>query len=446
MISLRIAAAALAAALSMENPARADEAGFARLEGHGGPVQSVTLAPDGERALTTSFDYAAGLWDVAEARLIRWFDGHDAAVNAAAFTPDGARALTGSDDFSMILWDVATGEAVRRFEGHQGKVQGVAIAQDGRIAASASWDGSIGLWDLRSGDNLGYFKGHRSGVNAVVFSGDGRTLWSASQDGTVRRWSVRDQRFEALEAEHGFGVNLLLLGEDEGWLAYGALDGGVRVLSLETGAEIADITAGRRPALGLAISPDRSLIAVGDGEGYINVVETRDWATVRDFRAVPRGPIWALDFDGTGARLMAGGLDSHVDIWPIADARSVEAEDDLKRDFQLSEGLSNGERQFVRKCSVCHTLTRDGGRRAGPSLHGLFGREAGGLEGYEYSDALEQADIVWTAETVDKLFDIGPDHYTPGSKMPMQRIVQRQDRADLIAWLRQATAPRTQEN
>ena len=51
------------------------------------------------------------------------------------------------------------------------------------------------------------------------------------------------------------------------------------------------------------------------------------------------------------------------------------------------------------------------------------------------------SDIVWSAETLGALFDLGPDHYVPGSNMPMQRITNPQDRADLIGFLRSATAP-----
>ncbi|MGR3492498.1 MAG: c-type cytochrome, partial [Shimia sp.] len=47
--------------------------------------------------------------------------------------------------------------------------------------------------------------------------------------------------------------------------------------------------------------------------------------------------------------------------------------------------------------------------------------------------------IIWNAATIDALFDQGPDHYIPGSKMPMQVIAQPQDRADLIDFLRTAT-------
>ena len=81
----------------------------------------------------------------------------------------------------------------------------------------------------------------------------------------------------------------------------------------------------------------------------------------------------------------------------------------------------------------------DGVRRAGPTLAGLFGRRAGSVPGYVYSDTVANADIVWTEDTIDALFDLGPEHYIPGTKMPMQRIANPQDRADLIAFLKHNT-------
>jgi cytochrome c len=96
---------------------------------------------------------------------------------------------------------------------------------------------------------------------------------------------------------------------------------------------------------------------------------------------------------------------------------------------------------LFRACAVCHTLTPDGGRRAGPTLWRLFGRKAGAVEGYRYSAPLKDSGIVWTEDTVSRLFEIGPEALTPGSKMPIQRIGDAQQRADLIAYLRQATSP-----
>ena len=72
-------------------------------------------------------------------------------------------------------------------------------------------------------------------------------------------------------------------------------------------------------------------------------------------------------------------------------------------------------------------------------LAGVFGRPAGSLPGYSYSPALSNSDIVWDEHSIDRLFEIGPDNLTPGSKMPMQQIASPKDRADLIAFLKRAT-------
>ena len=96
--------------------------------------------------------------------------------------------------------------------------------------------------------------------------------------------------------------------------------------------------------------------------------------------------------------------------------------------------------QFARKCSICHTLnSKDIGRRAGPPLHGVFGRRAGTLEGYPYSKALIDSTIIWSEETISRLFEEGPEIVTPGTKMPIQKIKNDSDRLDLIYFLKDAT-------
>jgi cytochrome c len=92
-----------------------------------------------------------------------------------------------------------------------------------------------------------------------------------------------------------------------------------------------------------------------------------------------------------------------------------------------------------RACVACHTLRADEGVRAGPTLEGLFGRRIATLPGYDFSEALKRLDIVWTPETVSKLFELGPMTYTPGTKMPEQRIGSPQARAALMRFLEKAT-------
>jgi cytochrome c len=84
-------------------------------------------------------------------------------------------------------------------------------------------------------------------------------------------------------------------------------------------------------------------------------------------------------------------------------------------------------------------LSRNEGNRAGPSLDGIFGRRIATLAGYNFSPALKQLDITWTPETLSKLFEIGPAAYTPGTKMPEQRINSAEERNALVEFLKKAT-------
>jgi len=104
-------------------------------------------------------------------------------------------------------------------------------------------------------------------------------------------------------------------------------------------------------------------------------------------------------------------------------------------------GVSTGDRgaELFRACSACHTLAADAENRAGPSLHKVFGRRIATLPGYNFSEALKRLDIVWNAETIGRLFEIGPSRYTSGTKMPEQVIADPVDREALTRFLEQAT-------
>ncbi|RVA21598.1 hypothetical protein EN933_40025, partial [Mesorhizobium sp. M7A.F.Ca.US.001.01.1.1] len=69
----------------------------------------------------------------------------------------------------------------------------------------------------------------------------------------------------------------------------------------------------------------------------------------------------------------------------------------------------------------------------------IFGRRIASVPGYRYSPAFREMDIVWTPETVSKLFELGPSRYTPGTKMPEQTIRDPEHRAALIRFLQAET-------
>lgn len=98
--------------------------------------------------------------------------------------------------------------------------------------------------------------------------------------------------------------------------------------------------------------------------------------------------------------------------------------------------LGRGE-QLFRKCVSCHTLEANGRNRVGPRLHGLFGRQAGAVADFRYSDALKSSGIIWNDQTLDAYLK-DAEAFVPGTKM-YGGLSLDQDREDLIAYLRAAT-------
>ena len=417
-------------------------ADFYTLKGHGGPVMDIAVSAETGKVSSASFDNSVGIWSGLTPK---WLEAHEAAVNVVEFIDPGRIASAG-DDFSVIVWNLADGSH-HRLGTHKGKVMELAVSPDKSLLASASWDGSIGLWALdASGEEEPVFlNGHTAGVNALAFSADGEKLYSASVDGTIRLWNLADRSEERILLQNGFGINVIALGghEENGkaqWLAYGTVDGITRVIDINSADILHDFTLDRRPILSMAFNPGSGQLATGDGHGYITVFNTRNWTIERDFRAALKGPIWALAFSADGNSILAGGIENIVYAWPIENLSEYEPMAASTPSFlRAPEDMSNGERQFARKCSICHALTGGSARKAGPSLHQLFGRKAGTLADYNYSDTLVNSKVVWNETTVDLLFAEGPDEYIPGSKMPMQRITGPGDRQDLVEFLKEAT-------
>jgi cytochrome c2 len=97
---------------------------------------------------------------------------------------------------------------------------------------------------------------------------------------------------------------------------------------------------------------------------------------------------------------------------------------------------ARGEQKFI-ECGACHSL-KAGVTIVGPNLAGLFGRKAGSLTDFRYSPAMRRSGITWTAQTLDE-FIADPQKSVPANRMPYAGLTGAGDRADLIAYLEQAT-------
>jgi cytochrome c len=102
--------------------------------------------------------------------------------------------------------------------------------------------------------------------------------------------------------------------------------------------------------------------------------------------------------------------------------------------------IKKGEKVF-RKCKACHMVGPKAKKRVGPVLNDVLDRKAGTVEGFKYSKAMiakGEEGLVWTEENIDKYLT-QPKKFIPKNKMAFPGLKKAEDRANVIAYLKQFT-------
>jgi cytochrome c len=318
-------------------------------------------------------------------------------------------------------------------DGHTGPIAALAVSPDGKTLASASWDRTVRLWPLAGGPSR-VLEGNGQNVNGVAFSPDGTAVISAGYDGTIRVWKTAGDGVSVHNLPSP--LNSVVTAPNGDIIAAGASG---KVFFLSAAGELsAAVEAGTTPIIQLAISKDARLIAAATTRGSVAVID-RNQRLLMHTLVGPGLPVWSVAFMPDNATLLTGGTDAFIRRWnavtgePI-DSTLVGAPEDPLRQYASDHGA-----EVFRACIACHTLRLDEGQKAGPTLWHIFGRRIATLPGYNFSPALKKLDIVWSKETVARLFEIGPAHYTPGTKMPEQTIGADADRKALVDFLARVT-------
>jgi cytochrome c len=405
---------------------------LAQLRGHGGPVRALAISADGTMAVSGSFDSSAIRWslirNVAE-QVLRF---HESAVNAVALASDG-RVITGGEDGKIAVWQAGASVPAMVFEGHTAPIVSMAVSSNAKTLASASWDHTVRLWPLSGGEPR-VLEGHSQSVNGVAFTPDDISLVSAGYDRTLRVWPLLGGSPTIVTLPTP--LNSVAVARD-GEIVAGGADGRVFFFS-PSGEARGELECGQTPIIAVALSNDGALVAAAGVRGSVAIVDRRTRALTRALVG-PGLPVWSAAFLPDNRTLITGGTDRVIRRWDAVTGDHIGSVPMTGADDPLAAYGDDRGAQVFRACVACHTLSLDENNRAGPTLHGIFGRKIATLDGYDFSPGLKQLDIVWTPETVAKLFEIGPKTYTPGTKMPEQTIGSAKDREALVKFLEKAT-------
>jgi cytochrome c len=406
----------------------------AQLAGHGGPVRAIAISSDGDNVLSGSFDTAAIRWSLkteAAEQVLRF---HSDAVNAVAFLKAGRMATAGADA-KIAIWTPGRQQPDRLFEGHTAPIVSLVVSPDGARLASASWDHTVRIWSLDDGTPQQVLEGHSQNVNGVAFTPDGRSLVSVGYDRELRIWPLRGGTQNVIRL--GSPLNAVAVAPD-GEIATAGADGKLRFLTT-AGQESGEVQASQAPVVALVVSPDSTLIAAAGVGGAVTVIDRKTRSIARTL-ADPGSPVWSVAFLPDNATLLTGGTDGKIRRWNVRTGELIGSSLQATSRDPLAAYAGDHGAEVFRACVACHTLSKGDAQRAGPTLAGLYGRRIASLPGYRFSDALKRMDIVWTPETVSKLLELGPNTYTPGTKMPEQRIGSVEDRRALTDFLGRATS------
>jgi WD40 repeat protein len=240
-----------------------------------GPERSITRRPaylnlmlsiDARRVLITSPGDRTTIFDARTLRPLKRLPG---SADSAALSPDGRTLLVGGRDGSVRFVDLAAGASRTGSGRHDGAVLHGAFSADGSIAATAGEDNRVIVWNVARATAGETFVGHTAPITGLAISRDNRTLYTTALDGKVIVWD--------LAGAHRLGR------------------------PFPTGPTTPD----HPPAY--ALRPDGRVLAVGRGNGMVDLIDARTLRPLSTFPAVPHGPVLALAYAPRSPLLVVGG-------------------------------------------------------------------------------------------------------------------------------------------
>jgi eukaryotic-like serine/threonine-protein kinase len=321
---------------------------------------AVAFSPDGG-TLITGAGYADGtlkLWDVPHGQSVGELVGHRSWVSSLKLLPDGTTLASASADRTIRLWNLATRQAIRTLRGQNHELWTIDVSPDGRWLVSGSKDGSVVIWDLNStatrppayrtlrpggtwyGDSyspdgrwFGFVQQGRvqlydaatlrpasdavpalTNLLSFAFAPDMRVLAVTGMKGQLDKWELPGHRLITNLVSKPATNSMVLAGfiaDANSLLTYG-IDRVIREWDALTGNELRHWPLDVDKTLRV-VSPTAEMIAVANGNGWVELISLRGPDERRRFRCQSR--LIGIDLSPDGKVFTAASENGTVELW-----------------------------------------------------------------------------------------------------------------------------------
>lgn len=207
------------------------------MQGHAGPIHSLSLLKDQSAVITAAEDSTVRRWAFPYPLPWKILETSGFQVNDLCWSPDGQYLLAASIDRKVYVRSSESYEQAQVYTGHRAGVQSLPVSSDGRLAASGDRRGNVQIWTLATGELVAEAQLHESAVNELVFGTEDNfdILASAGDDRQVVIWNWRQEEPDTARLSgHAYEVMSLDFSPDDRQLATTGLDSNTMLWDVNT--------------------------------------------------------------------------------------------------------------------------------------------------------------------------------------------------------------------
>lgn len=157
----------------------------------GGPIYSIALGPDGERAYLGGTG-GVDVWNRRKGKVEKWYTSREGEITAVGFDPSTGLIIGGSADTLIYRWKMDANTPIEPLKGHSTAVSAVGLADHCDRLVSGDITGHIFVWDLSTGQILQTWKGHEGEVKTISLLPEESHALSLGEDGRIKRWNIQN--------------------------------------------------------------------------------------------------------------------------------------------------------------------------------------------------------------------------------------------------------------